>query len=92
VRARSRIGDPGGVTNDDATLIIEALLDIRTELRRIRGCSRRRPRASKETKRKIREEVAADQERYDDLTRRLKERVERGRPADTQADKRREST
>jgi hypothetical protein len=48
--------------------------------------------ASKETKRKIREEVAADQERYDDLTRRLKERIERGRPADAQPDRRRESS
>jgi hypothetical protein len=34
--------------------------------------------ASKDTKRRIREEVAADQARYDDVTRRLKERIERG--------------
>jgi hypothetical protein len=34
--------------------------------------------ASKETKRKIREEVAADQARYDEVTRRLEERIERG--------------
>ena len=34
--------------------------------------------ASKETKRKIREERLADQARYDDVTRRLKERIERG--------------
>lgn len=34
--------------------------------------------ASKETKRKIREEVAADQARYDEVTRRLQERIERG--------------
>ena len=32
--------------------------------------------ASKETKRKIREEVRADQARYDDVTRRLRERIE----------------
>ena len=32
--------------------------------------------ASKETKRKIREEVAADQARYDDVTRRMLERIE----------------
>jgi hypothetical protein len=35
--------------------------------------------ASKETKRRIREEIAADQARYDAVTRRLKERIERGR-------------
>ena len=34
--------------------------------------------ASKETVRKIREEVAADQERYDEVTRRLEARIERG--------------
>jgi hypothetical protein len=32
--------------------------------------------ASKETKRKIREEVRADQARYDDVTRRMLERIE----------------
>jgi hypothetical protein len=35
--------------------------------------------ASRETKRKIREEVAADKARYDEVTRRLKERIDRGR-------------
>ena len=34
--------------------------------------------ASKETKQKIREERLADQARYDDVTRRLAERIERG--------------
>ena len=33
---------------------------------------------SKETKKRIREEVRADQARYDDVTRRLEERIERG--------------
>ncbi|HEY7729796.1 MAG TPA: hypothetical protein VH950_02735 [Gaiellaceae bacterium] len=47
--------------------------------------------ASKETKRKIREEVVADQARYDDLTRRLKERIERGL-AEIQRNKERESS
>ena len=32
--------------------------------------------ASKEARRKIREEVRADQERYDDVTRRMLERIE----------------
>ena len=32
--------------------------------------------ASKETKRRIREEVRADRARYDDLTRRMRERIE----------------
>ena len=35
--------------------------------------------ASKETTKRIRDEVRADQARYDDVTRRLKERIERGR-------------
>jgi len=48
--------------------------------------------ASKETKRKIREEVRADQARYDDLTRRLKERIERGAQAESHTSKRRESS
>ena len=47
--------------------------------------------ASKETRRKIREEVLADQERYDDLTRRLRERIDRGLAA-TQRKKERESS
>jgi hypothetical protein len=34
--------------------------------------------ASKETKKKIREEMRADQARYDATTRRLRERIERG--------------
>jgi t-SNARE complex subunit (syntaxin) len=37
---------------------------------------RTRTMASKETKRKIREEVRADQARYDDVTRRMLERIE----------------
>ena len=48
--------------------------------------------ASKETKRKIREEVRADQARYDDVTRRLKERIERGRRDEAQRSERRESS
>jgi hypothetical protein len=48
--------------------------------------------ASKETKRKIREEVRADQARYDDVTRRLKERIERGLRAMDQRSTRRESS
>jgi len=34
--------------------------------------------ASKETRKKVREEVAADQVRYDEVTRMLRERIERG--------------
>jgi hypothetical protein len=34
--------------------------------------------ASKETKRKSREDRIADQARYDDVTRQLRERIERG--------------
>jgi hypothetical protein len=33
---------------------------------------------SKETKKRIRDEVRADKARYDDVTRRLEERIERG--------------
>ena len=47
--------------------------------------------ASKETKRKIREEVPADQARYDEVTRRLQERIARGL-AEIQRTKRRESS
>lgn len=35
--------------------------------------------ASKETKKRIREEMEADRTRYDAVTRRLKERIESGR-------------
>ena len=45
--------------------------------------------ASKETKRKIREEVRADQARYDQVTRRLLERIEYYR---RRTDARRESS
>ncbi len=49
--------------------------------------------ASKETKRKIREERLADQARYDEVTRRMKERIERGgKAAETQGSERRESS
>jgi hypothetical protein len=48
--------------------------------------------ASKETKRRIREERLADQARYDDVTRRLKERIERGLRAMDQRRTRRESS
>jgi hypothetical protein len=48
--------------------------------------------ASKETKKRIREEVAADQARYDDVTRRLKERIERGLREMDQRKGRRESS
>ena len=46
----------------------------------------------KEIKRKIREEVRADQARYDDLTRRLMERIRRGRLMERQSPERRESS
>jgi hypothetical protein len=47
----------------------------------------------KEVKKRIREEVASDQARYDDVTRRMKERIERYRKAtETQAPERRESS
>ena len=46
--------------------------------------------ASKETKKRIHEEIEADRARYDEVTRRLKERIERGR-AKTQ-DERRDSS
>jgi hypothetical protein len=49
--------------------------------------------ASKETKKKIREEVRADQARYDEVTRQLRERIERGqREIDQRAAERRESS
>ena len=48
--------------------------------------------ASKETKRRIREEVSADKARYDDVTRRLKDRIERGLREIHQRRERRESS
>jgi len=49
--------------------------------------------ASRETKRRIREEVEADKARYDEVTRRLKERIERGqREVERQRAERRESS
>ena len=45
--------------------------------------------SKKDLKRKIREEMRADQARYDETTRRLKERIERGRE---QAHERRDSS
>ena len=48
--------------------------------------------ASKETRKRIREERLADQTRYDDVTRRLKERIERGLRAMDQRSTRRESS
>ena len=49
--------------------------------------------ASKETKRKSREERLADQARCDDVTRRLQKRIERGlREMDQRAAGRRESS
>ena len=48
--------------------------------------------ASTETKRKIREEVRAHQARYDEVTRRLKERIERGPKTESQVSERRESS
>ena len=50
--------------------------------------------ASKETKKRIREEVAADQARYDEVTRRLRERIERGLARERQrpTDRRREAS
>jgi len=47
--------------------------------------------ASKETKRKIREEVRADQARYDEVTRRMLERIEHYRRR-TKTQERRESS
>jgi hypothetical protein len=52
----------------------------------------RRTMTRKEIKRKIREEVRADQARYDDLTRRLLERITRGRLMERQSPERRESS
>jgi hypothetical protein len=48
--------------------------------------------ASRETKRKIREERIADQARYDEVTRRLQERIERGLREIDQRAARRESS
>ncbi len=48
--------------------------------------------ASKETKRKIREEVRADQDRYDEVTRRMRERIERKPRVEPQRSERRESS
>jgi hypothetical protein len=48
--------------------------------------------ASKETRRKIREERLADQARYDEVTRQLKERIERGQREIDQRNERRESS
>jgi hypothetical protein len=47
--------------------------------------------ASKETKRKIREEVRADQARYDEVTRRMLERIEHYRRK-AESGRRRESS
>ena len=47
--------------------------------------------ASKETKTKIREEVRADQARYDDLTRRMQERIEELRREAQEAERRESS-
>ena len=59
--------------------MLEVLFDIRTDVRTIVSHSqRRRTMASKETKKRIREEMRADQARYDATTRRLRERIERG--------------
>ena len=55
------------VEEADVTSIIEVLFDSRRTM------------ASKKTKERIRDEVRADQARYDDVTRRLKERIARGR-------------
>jgi hypothetical protein len=46
----------------------------------------------KEVKKKIRDEVAADQARYDDVTRRMLEYMERGRKTDHRETRRRESS
>jgi len=47
----------------------------------------------KEVKKRIREEVSADRARYDDVTRRMKERIEHyRRAAESQASERRESS
>jgi hypothetical protein len=48
--------------------------------------------ASKETKRKSREERLADQARYDEVTRRLQKRIERGLREMDQRSARRESS
>ncbi len=42
--------------------------------------------AKKDAKRKSREERLADQARYDEVTRRLRERIESGRPREPQRD------
>ena len=46
----------------------------------------------KEVKKRIREEVRADQARYDEVTRRLIERIERGRREAQPEGERRESS
>ena len=46
----------------------------------------------KEVKKRIREEIEADRARYDDVTRRLKERIERGLREMDQRRVRRESS
>jgi hypothetical protein len=48
--------------------------------------------ASKERKRKSREERRADQARYDEVTRQLRERIERGEREASQRGERRESS
>ena len=50
--------------------------------------------ASKETRKKVREEVAADQVRYDEVARMLRERIERGLARERQRaqEERRESS
>jgi hypothetical protein len=47
--------------------------------------------ASKRTKQQIREETRADQARYDEVTRRLKERIERGLAREAQRERRESS-
>ncbi|MGH3110943.1 MAG: hypothetical protein ACRDQT_08515 [Gaiellaceae bacterium] len=48
--------------------------------------------SKKEVKKRIREERLADQARYDEVTRRLKERIARGQRAIDQRKARRESS
>jgi hypothetical protein len=64
------------LSDDDVKVILEALFDIRTESGGSAISWRRKTMASKEARRKIRDEVRADQERYDDVTRRMLERIE----------------
>jgi hypothetical protein len=78
------------IPDDDVTLIIQ---NLRHQNRTSQAPTSSREKMSrKEVKKRIREEMRADQPRYDEVTRLLKERIERGLRDMNQRAKRRESS